>query len=65
MLIEFQLADGTLYFQGMGFHERVPNAGSGDDSVYAVTGGSGAYSGARGEASAPADGDTLTVTLLP
>ena len=63
--LSVQLADGTLYLRGMGFHRSVPNVGRGSDEVYAVTGGSGAYAGARGEASTPSDSGTTTVTLLP
>lgn len=63
--LSMQLTDGTLYLRGMGFHRAIPHVGTGSDTVYAVTGGSGAYADARGEAFAPADGDTISVSLQP
>lgn len=61
-----QLADGTLFFSGVGFHEEIPGVGSGDDSTYAITGGTGAFLGAAGDATVGPDEDgPLTITLLP
>ena len=57
-----QLSDGTLFFEGIGFHKRIPNVGAGDDTVYAITGGSGAYVGAEGEVSIGLD-DTGPVEI--
>ena len=59
-----QLTDGTLFFEGVGFHKAVPGVGSGDDTVFAVTGGSGAYAGARGEVTVGrADRGPVTIDL--
>lgn len=64
--VALQLADGTLHFEGVGFHKAVPNVGTGDDTVYAITGGSGAYAGAEGEVSVGLDDHgPVTVTLVP
>ena len=61
-----QLSDGTLFFEGLGFHKRIPNVGAGDDTVYAITGGSGAYVRAEGEVSVGvADNGPVTIKLLP
>ena len=61
-----QLADGTLFFEGIGFHEEIPHVGAGDDTVHAITGGTGAYAGAEGEVTIGlADTGPVTITLLP
>ena len=61
-----QLSDGTLFFEGVGFHKRIPNVGAGDDTVYAITGGSGAYAGAEGEVHIGLDDNgPVSIELLP
>lgn len=60
--LALQLADGTLFFEGMGFHHPIRNVGAGDDTVYALTGGSGAYESAAGKVTVGLE-DTGPVTI--
>jgi len=59
------LAGGTLTFQTAGLHEEFEGV-EGRGQWAAVTGGTGKYAGARGEASLGEDEDSpFTITLLP
>jgi hypothetical protein len=58
------LAGGTLTLQGAGLDKRLPGVGDGGE-VYAITGGTGDYTGAGGTMTRKGNGrrDTLTFTL--
>ena len=51
----YRLADGNLYFQGAALFD---DAGTGSG---AITGGTGAYAGARGTITSTATGDRITI----
>lgn len=53
---------GQLTFTGGGTHKPIPNVGEAGD-VFALTGGTGEFQGARGQMVAEEDGRTLTITL--
>jgi hypothetical protein len=58
------LTDGQITLQGAGFEKRLPGAARSPEA-FAITGGTGAYSGAAGSMTIKGNGqrDTLTFTL--
>ena len=63
------LADGSITLQGASLTKHIPGATVPSQDVYAITGGTGAYQGARGSVvsvnSTTDDSSQDTVTLLP